>query len=180
MPAKIIGIGLWKTGTLTLNDALGILGYNACHWDWWYPLNGVDALTDITASIRYRELDYLFPDSKFILTMRDEESWLKSMERHTFLERGQKLRHPHPGQSDWRAEAGWTFVRAYGQLDFERHLFLAKYREHNFEAQRYFGDRPNDLLIINICAGEGWEKLCPFLKKPVPEVPFPWSNRSQH
>jgi hypothetical protein len=33
------------------------------------------------------------------------------------------------------------------------------------------------LLRMNICAGEGYEKLCPFLGVPVPVAPFPWENR---
>jgi 3'(2'), 5'-bisphosphate nucleotidase len=34
-------------------------------------------------------------------------------------------------------------------------------------------------LVINVVAGEGWEKLCPFLGKPVPEIPFPKANVTQ-
>lgn len=32
-------------------------------------------------------------------------------------------------------------------------------------------------LRMNICAGEGYEKLCPFLGVPVPATPFPSENR---
>jgi hypothetical protein len=41
----------------------------------------------------------------------------------------------------------------------------------------YFRERPDDLLVLNICAGEGWERLCPFLGQDVPGIPFPWANR---
>ena len=37
--------------------------------------------------------------------------------------------------------------------------------------------RPGDFLVINIPAGEGWDKLCPFLGLPVPDAPFPLKNR---
>jgi len=37
----------------------------------------------------------------------------------------------------------------------------------------YFKDRPDDLLIIDICSGEGFEKLAPFLGRPLPAQPFP-------
>jgi 3'(2'), 5'-bisphosphate nucleotidase len=40
----------------------------------------------------------------------------------------------------------------------------------------YFKDRPQDLLVIDVTAGEGWEKLCPFLGKPTPDIPFPKAN----
>jgi hypothetical protein len=39
--------------------------------------------------------------------------------------------------------------------------------------KEYFRDRPDDLLVMNICAGEGWEKLCPFLGLAIPKVKFP-------
>ena len=29
---------------------------------------------------------------------------------------------------------------------------------------------------MNICAGDGWERLCEFLDVPVPDVPFPREN----
>ena len=37
----------------------------------------------------------------------------------------------------------------------------------------YFKDRPEDLLIIDICSGEGFSKLADFLDRPVPAAPFP-------
>ena len=51
---------------------------------------------------------------------------------------------------------------------------------HYSERKKYFKDRPNDLLVMNICNGEGWEKLCPFLNKPVPDAPFPKENVTEN
>ena len=46
------------------------------------------------------------------------------------------------------------------------------------EAVAYFRDRPDDLLTINVCAGEGWEVLCPFLGfDTIPVEAFPWVNK---
>jgi hypothetical protein len=43
------------------------------------------------------------------------------------------------------------------------------------DVQEYFKDRPADLLVMNICAGEGWEKLCPFLNRDaIPSRDFPF------
>ena len=39
--------------------------------------------------------------------------------------------------------------------------------------KKYFKNRLNDLLVMNICDGEGWEVLCPFLDKNIPNIPFP-------
>jgi predicted SAM-dependent methyltransferase len=40
-----------------------------------------------------------------------------------------------------------------------------------------FEGRPDDLLIFNICGGEGYETLCPFLGLPILGEPFPHENR---
>ena len=37
----------------------------------------------------------------------------------------------------------------------------------------FFKDRPDDLLVIDICSGEGFERLAPFLDRPVPTEAFP-------
>jgi len=33
--------------------------------------------------------------------------------------------------------------------------------------------RPDDLLVMDIPAGDGWEQLCAFLALPEPDAPFP-------
>ena len=40
----------------------------------------------------------------------------------------------------------------------------------------YFRDRSDDILILDIISGDGWEKLCPFLDRDIPDVPFPKTN----
>ena len=44
--------------------------------------------------------------------------------------------------------------------------------------QALFRARPGDLL--NVCweTGSGWQELCAFLGKPVPEIPFPHENKA--
>jgi hypothetical protein len=55
---------------------------------------------------------------------------------------------------------------------------LAKENKYG-EIKEYFKDRPDDLLVMNICAGEGWEILCPFLDCGIPKIPFPHKNKSE-
>jgi hypothetical protein len=33
---------------------------------------------------------------------------------------------------------------------------------------------------MNICAGDGWDKLCPFLGKTAPNAPFPCTNQTDY
>ena len=60
----------------------------------------------------------------------------------------------------------------YGTYTFNKEQFAAVYETHYKNVRGYFKHRPKSLLIINIYAGEGWEKLCPFLNQPIPEQPF--------
>ncbi|MBU1849693.1 MAG: hypothetical protein KKH40_03100, partial [Nanoarchaeota archaeon] len=52
-----------------------------------------------------------------------------------------------------------------------------EYYQHHEDVLSYFKNRPQDLLVINVCAGDGWEKLCSFLKLPVPNKLFPHVNK---
>jgi Sulfotransferase domain len=44
------------------------------------------------------------------------------------------------------------------------------------EVPRYFRGRDEDLLTLNICAGDGWPPLASFLGKVIPGVLFPHLN----
>ena len=69
----------------------------------------------------------------------------------------------------------------YGGLAFEDESRLSGIYDRHIQAVlSYFKDRPNDLLVINITEGEGWEKLCPFLSKPIPSTAFPNIHHKRH
>ena len=91
MGNKIFGIGFQKTGTSTLGQALEILGYRvkAETPRALIPIlrgnfkkiqkiiDKYDALEDTPWFMIYRQLDLLYPGSRFILTLRDKESWFR-------------------------------------------------------------------------------------------------------
>ncbi|MEJ7753802.1 MAG: sulfotransferase, partial [Candidatus Limnocylindrales bacterium] len=54
--------------------------------------------------------------------------------------------------------------------------YLARYEGHNRAVAQHFRDRPEALLVMRITAGDGWERLCPFLGQAVPDMPFPHVN----
>ena len=180
--SKIFGIGLSKTGTTSLSNALQILGYKTkdnmgvvkyAAGD----LSSVDlglvdaneALTDTPIPSFYQELDVRYPGSKFILTVRDSEGWLKSCKKQ-FTPRFAGI------QTDAHKR---LFIDLYGTDAFNDRGFALGYERFVDGVREYFKDRQGDLLIIDIAAGEGWEKLCPFLEKPVPDIPFPKANVTQ-
>ena len=91
---KIFGIGLSKTGTTILANALTILGYKVkdCLGVTSYAKGDLssidmhifstyDAFTDTPIPSFYRELDAQFPNSKFILTVRDMDGWKASCKK---------------------------------------------------------------------------------------------------
>ena len=82
----IFGIGLSRTGTTSLHHAFEILGIRsaptsvALLFDPDDEVLGLyEAFTDNPIPFLYQRLDARFPGSKFILTTRDLDDWLRSM-----------------------------------------------------------------------------------------------------
>lgn len=181
---KIFGIGLSRTGTKSLTSALEILGFKISH----YPcdkktykelttgqynlsiLKKYDGMTDITASPFFPHLDSLFPGSKFILTLREKEAWLKSMQSYYS---SKPLPNILPDLLYERKIRRFLRAAVYGSYTFNRERMAYVYDAHLKNVRQYFKKKEKQLLEIHITAGEGWEKLCPFLERPVPPNPFP-------
>ena len=175
---KVFGIGLSKTGTNSLTKALRIIGFRVVH----YPtemgpklirqLRFWDGGTDITVASRFQELDKAFPGSKFIYTFRELDSWLESCRWH------------HRPERNAPRKAIKIRIKVYGVAAFQEWAFRECWRRHDAAVRNYFKNRPHDLLIMDITKNDGWDKLCPFLGKPIPtsedgEVrEFPWLNKS--
>jgi hypothetical protein len=163
------GIGLGRTGTTTLCQAYSILGYrNVLHNPSFEELRSADAGADNGVAIFYKYLDYIYPGSKFVLSVRDLESWLESMQYIISVSPVNSLGDHIPIMRR---------MLIYETIRFDRIKFADAYARHYDNVQHYFRDRPEDLLEINIVAGEGWEKLCPFLEVSIPPVPFPHAHR---
>lgn len=174
--SKVFGIGLGRTGTTSLHKALSILGYKSIHLPRSLEeIKNHEASDDLTVSCRYKELDLSYPGSKFILTVRNYDSWMVSCIWH--------YRH-HWGIDRW-PEPAKGFVmdaeqRIYGAAagrKIEPVDIMDGAIRHLQGVMLHFRDRSQDLLVINISAGEGWERLCPFLGKANPNVPFPHANK---
>jgi hypothetical protein len=193
--ARIFGIGLGRSGTSSLTEALQLLGYRSLH----YPdddrtreeviaflaaprdrlrltvLERLDAIVDTPICATFEALDAAYPGSKFILTIREKPSWLESWRRVWEVWLEPYLRN-HPG------EPGAVYMdaiheRVYGRTSFDRDHFAEAYDRYHARVRQHFDARPADLLTIDICAGEGWDPLCEFLGLPPPRAEFPWANR---
>lgn len=166
---KIIGIGMSKTGTTSLHQALTQLGFNSKHhphreeifegdFRW---LDRYDAVCDAPVVPYYPQLDEAYPGSKFILTVRDVDEWLESTKQWW-------KRRNRPPEDTVRMR-----IAVFGVHTFHGPRLRYVYEKHVHDVKEYFKDRPQDLLTLDICKGEGWEKLCPFVNRPVPDIPFP-------
>jgi len=168
---KIFGIGLSRTGTRSLAEAFQLLGYTFIHNPGKNGLlfqGRLDGACDISVTRYYKELDEKFPNSKFIHTIREKEQWLKSMEMHYASK---------PSETCTPRIIG-NRIAVYGQVDFNKETFSKKYDQHYKDVDIYFKERPSDLLTINLCEGDGWEKLIPFIgHTKIPRGPFPHKNR---
>jgi hypothetical protein len=179
---RVFGIGLGKTGTSSCHKALELLGYRCLHSggvetaasvlraiDESRPLlhyldPEVDAFTDVLPIRVYFHLaDVQYPGSKFVLTVRDRQQWLESLRRH--VERNQERKAA--GELQDQFDLGTVDVDGWA----------TEYRRHEAVVRGYFAHRPDDLLVLDIAAGDAWEPLCEFLGHPVPDTRFPHENR---
>ena len=181
---KVFGIGLSRTGTKSLTLALKQLGLNIVH----YPnnrttlqelmtanydlsiLRDCDGITDITVAAYYAQLDQLFPNSKFILTVREKESWLKAVEAHWH---NKPVFDINPDNEDKMRLRRFLRLAVYGTYTFNPDRLAYVYDLHHKNILDYFKNRPESLLVLNICGGEGWEVLCPFLERLILREEFP-------
>jgi hypothetical protein len=167
-PTKIFGIGLPRTGTVSLTAATSALEFKSIHYvsevEYERALELFACLTDLPIPSRYRDLDRRFPGAKFILTTRDFDSWLDSNRRWF------SSRPLSPARGHYRTEL-------FGTLNYSDEAWTETYQRHHREVDAYFEGRESDLLRMNIVGGEGWEVLAPFLGVPLPGVPFPHMNR---
>lgn len=179
---KIFGVGLSRTGTWSLSLALTRLGFETRH----FPndqatqrelragqyklsvLDQVDALMDIPVAPYYAQFDRAFPGSRFILSTRATGPWLKSVENHFRL----YVDHRRDSFDDF------VFAAVYGSVEFSAGRFAWVKEQHEANIRKYFADRPEDLLIIDVSHGNPWELLCKFLGRPIPDEPFPHGNRA--
>ncbi len=196
---KIFNIGLPRTGTTSLNRALNDLGFRSIHnpkhfrkqaMEGRYHFDNDDwqALTNFGEHF-YPQLDQTYPNSKFILTVRDEMDWLNSWRRQIGNSTGDEVptrwawtRPLRMWERKMRRVFGYntriTHMHAridiFGTYKFHADRCLYVYRLHRKDALDYFKERPQDLLVMDICGADGWEKLCPFLEiRAFPKVPFP-------
>ncbi len=195
---QVIGLGYPRTGTMSLKHALETLQLGPCYhmievfrrpddvdfWldalecqgvatDWHHVFADFASTADCPGCYFWRPLLQEFPQSSYILTVRDADEWYESF-RSTVYEATQ---HPEraPDEQHERVQRMAKKLIMDSMFDgrFDDRTFaIETYERHN---QTVIDTLPADqLLVFNVA--EGWEPLCQFLKVPVPPQPFPKSN----
>ena len=191
MPLAVIGAGFGRTGTESMKQALETLGLGPCHhmkevlsnpvqvalWraaargdlpDWDAAFAGYCSAVDWPSAYFWRELSAYYPEARILLTVRSPESWYDSMGR-TILP---TLRaSTDPDSIGLRLIATRVFG---GRLDDRAHA-IAVYEKNIADVQAAF---PSERLLT-YRLGDGWEPLCRFLGRPVPDQPYPQSNSAE-
>lgn len=183
---KVFVIGLSKTGTTSIGDALDLLGYKRLGWKnvrsrqlvhTW--ANGdydalisqtqyYDALEDLPWPSMYQEMASLYPDAKFLLSLRkDEQTWLRSMRTHV-------------SRGPW---SPYKYFYGAEDIDGNEEVVLQSYRNHTAKVRAFFQDQPHRYaeLVIDSDSGANWDSLCQVAECPNggrPEIDFPRSNQA--
>lgn len=195
---QVIGLGYPRTGTMSLKHALEELQLGPCYHmievfdrpgdvEFWLSAlanNGQDAdwdmlfeefqsTSDCPACYFWESLWRHFPNAKYILTVRDADTWYDSFHATVY----EAMTHPEraPDQQHLSVQ------------NMARKLILGTMLEGRFEDREFAIDRfqahnqsvvdmlpQEQLLIFDVAAG--WEPLCRFLSVDVPDSPFPRSN----
>jgi hypothetical protein len=189
---RVIGAGLPRTGTSSLETALDRLGCGPCYHtrtildspaaiDSWLAayrgepvdlaglLAGYEATTDSPACFFWRELVAAFPAARVVLTVRDPESWRASMSA-TVLRR-ELIDADNPVLAGVaRLQEALVRYGLRGRTDHDGLLEL--FDRHTAEVVAAV---PAERLLVYRIE-DGWEPLCAFLDVAVPAEPFPRLN----
>jgi hypothetical protein len=177
---KVFCVGIWKSGTKSICEALRLLGYRDRREFWnimpdantksihelhdinewksyldtiYQETKKFDAFSDTPWHFVYKSLYEWYPTAKFILTLRSSaEAFADSQIYH--------CKWHHVPKDKIHSEA----------------YFVNQYNEHNKYVRDFFKDK--ELLEMKI-EDNNWHDLCKFLKKSVPPYSFPHFNKRQ-
>ena len=161
---KVIGAGLNKTGTKTLQHHLTQWGYRNRSYDLdafnkWRAgeieqlldeMTHADSFEDWPWPLLYREASKRFPEAKFVLTIRkDGETWFRSLCKMAV----------RMGPLDDYEKHVYGYSMPQGHK--EEHLEI--YERHNREVIDHFASQPDRLLVVCWETGQGVDRLPEFL-----------------
>ncbi|OCK81577.1 hypothetical protein K432DRAFT_381216 [Lepidopterella palustris CBS 459.81] len=212
VPMEVLVLGLGRTGTMSMVEALRILGYNDVYhmsaaianppdfdmWkeaadakffgngkpygreEWDQLLGNCMAVTDFPTCAFSAELIAAYPHAKVVLTTRDPSKWYASVNstfRVAFESRAFSLiGHLDPAFIGRMMSAVRSLWLGFFGVPDVQPCIVDTFVKHN-EAVKAMTP-PERFLEYRV--GEGWERLCEFLGKEVPECEFPRINEANN
>ncbi|KAI9269073.1 P-loop containing nucleoside triphosphate hydrolase protein [Phascolomyces articulosus] len=201
-PLEVICASFGRSGTDSLRVALNKLGYNTHHMrtmiadqssatlftqayrhpeeeaDWDHIYEGYTAACDWPTVSFMTPLMKKYPDAKILLIVRDPDSWYQSI-KNTVYKHHRKVAESSNGSMKNLLEMIQTIVLdgAFGNpaMFEDEEAIKRKFVEHIEWVKKTV---PKDNLLV-MELGEGWDRMCQFLGKPVPEEPYPHTNSTQ-
>jgi hypothetical protein len=134
----------------------------------------------------FKHLDKAYPDSKFILTVRDNaEQWYDSITRFHARKFGKDGRIPTVEDLKQEIYPGTGLRLPVRELygtpahdPYNKEMLTRHYNDYNASVRDYFKDRPDDLLVINLAEPDAYRKFLEFIGAKSESGGFPWENRS--
>ncbi|KAE9376155.1 hypothetical protein N431DRAFT_371218 [Stipitochalara longipes BDJ] len=148
--------------------------------NWNQILEGCNAVTDIPAACFGPELIAAYPDAKIILTTRSAASWQKSMLRTIHSLQSSyiiRLLLLNADQRTKNLSHLMDLVITYYFNGSIPHNGVKVFEKHNNMIKEMAIVEKRECLEFRL--GDGWEPLCEFLGKEVPEHSFPRVNDTQ-
>jgi len=197
MNLEVIGTGVGRTGTYSLKLALAELGFGPCYhmeevilqmpkhlplWqtavagnpDFGAIYHSYGSAVDWPTAGFYKELLRAYPDAKYVLTVRNAAKWAESFgETIQALLKG-KAQAPEP-MHPWLDMAERVVEKTGFSVDADPAELERQFEAHRQAVQAVIP--PEQLLVFDV--KQGWEPLCRFLNRPVPNAPFPRSNHRE-
>ena len=144
-------------------------------------LGDYEAMTDAPAILFWRELLESYPDAKVVLVERDMEKWHPSVRGlwmgalnpfATYV-----LRFTDPFWFGRVVSLTMTYVKSFtGTSDPAKAVERAPAKYRAYYADIRAGVPKDRMLEYQL--GSGWEPLCSYLGKEVPNAPFPHRNEA--
>ena len=191
MPLKVVGSGLGRTGTKSMQTALAMLGFGPCHhmvevfmhpesmqlWvdagegrpDWDLIFKDYHSAVDYPSAAYWRQIAEHFPDAKVLHTVRDPDQWWESTQATIFSPASPAVQGQIEGLP---ARFFASFMGPLREHLQDRAWMTDHFRRHTEAVKAAIA--PERLLIYEV--GEGWDRLCAFLGVPVPAEPYPSEN----
>ncbi|MBB6681523.1 hypothetical protein H4O20_08715 [Aequorivita sp. 609] len=134
----------------------------------------------------FKILDKKFPESKFILTLRDSpEVWYNSLINfHAKVFGNGKLPTKSDLQNNKYVYKGWAWEINRLLFDtpeddlYNKEILIQSYINYNNSVIEYFKSQPEKLLVINLKEPDAAKKISQFLDSEIALKEIPWENKT--